>query len=85
MIVVYETGRSPQTMYAVLRAHARSGHLPPGTTSILQLDEYAGLAPTDGRILRRTAEPNELAAPGKTILAFGSDTEGWLVRAGLPR
>ena len=41
------------------------------------------VAPTDGRILRRTAEPNELAAPGKTILAFGSDTEGWLVRAGL--
>jgi glucosamine-6-phosphate deaminase len=43
------TGRSPQAMYAVLRAHARAGHLPPGTASILQLDEYAGLGPDDPR------------------------------------
>jgi glucosamine-6-phosphate deaminase len=43
------TGRSPQTMYAVLRAHARAGHLPPGTATVLQLDEYAGLDPSDSR------------------------------------
>ena len=43
------TGRSPQTMYAVLRAHARAGHLPPGTATVLQLDEYAGLGPGDAR------------------------------------
>ena len=43
------TGRSPQTMYAVLRAHARAGHLPPGTATVLQLDEYAGLGPGDPR------------------------------------
>ncbi len=40
-------------------------------------------APGDGRVLRRSAEPNELVAPGRPILTFGSDTEGWLVRAGL--
>jgi glucosamine-6-phosphate deaminase len=43
------TGRSPQTMYAILRAHARAGHLPPGTAMVLQLDEYAGLDPGDSR------------------------------------
>jgi len=43
------TGRSPQTMYAVLRAHSRAGHLPPGTATILQLDEYAGLGPGNPR------------------------------------
>jgi glucosamine-6-phosphate deaminase len=43
------TGRSPQAMYALLRAHARAGHLPPGTATVLQLDEYAGLGPGDSR------------------------------------
>ena len=43
------TGRSPHIMYAVLRAHARAGHLPPGTATVLQLDEYAGLGPGDPR------------------------------------
>ena len=33
----------------VLRAHARAGHLPPGTATVLQLDEYAGLGPSDPR------------------------------------
>ena len=43
------TGRSPQSMYAALRAHARSGHLPAPTGTVLQLDEYAGLGPGDPR------------------------------------
>ena len=43
------TGRSPQSMYAVLRAHSRAGHLPPGTATVLQLDEYAGPGPGDPR------------------------------------
>ena len=43
------TGRSPQAMYEVLRAHARAGHLPSGTATVLQLDEYAGLGPGDSR------------------------------------
>ena len=43
------TGRSPQTMYAALRTHARSGHLPAPTGTVLQLDEYAGLGPGDPR------------------------------------
>lgn len=41
------------------------------------------VAPDDGRILRRLAEPNEWVTAGKEILAFASDVEGWLVRAGL--
>ena len=43
------TGRSPQGMYEALRAHARSGHLPAGTATVLQLDEYAGLRRDDPR------------------------------------
>ena len=43
------TGRSPQSMYAVLRAHSRAGQLPPGTATVLQLDEYAGPGPGDPR------------------------------------
>jgi membrane fusion protein, multidrug efflux system len=40
-------------------------------------------APADGRVLRRLAEPNELVAPGRAILAYASEADGWLVRAGL--
>jgi glucosamine-6-phosphate deaminase len=43
------TGRSPQGMYAALRAHAAAGHLDSGQATVLQLDEYAGLAPDDPR------------------------------------
>ena len=41
-------------------------------------------APADGHILRRLAEPDEVAAPGRPILAFAADGDGWLVRAGVP-
>lgn len=41
------------------------------------------VAPEDGRILRRLAEPDELIVPGRPILGFGADSEGWLVRASL--
>jgi len=40
-------------------------------------------APAAGRILARYAEPGEIAAPGRKILRFASDAEGWLVRVGL--
>ena len=40
-------------------------------------------APARGRILRRSVEPNELVAPGKTVLSFASDEEGWIASAGL--
>jgi RND family efflux transporter MFP subunit len=40
-------------------------------------------APAAGRILARFAEPGEIAAPGRRILRFASDAEGWLVRVGL--
>ena len=41
------TGRSPQGMYAALRAHAAAGTLGSDRATVLQLDEYAGLGPAD--------------------------------------
>ena len=41
------------------------------------------VAPAAGRILRRNAEPNELVAPGRAVLAFAAEADGWIVRAGL--
>ena len=43
------TGRSPQGMYAALRAHAAAGSLLSDRATVLQLDEYAGLGPADQR------------------------------------
>ncbi|HEX5619625.1 MAG TPA: 6-phosphogluconolactonase [Solirubrobacteraceae bacterium] len=39
--------RTPMGMYAALRAHARHGELMSRGATVLQLDEYVGLAPTD--------------------------------------
>lgn len=41
------------------------------------------VAPADGRILRRTAEPDELAAPGRPILTFAADDGGWVAKVGV--
>jgi glucosamine-6-phosphate deaminase len=41
------TGRSPQEMYAALRAHAAAGRLPSDAATVFQLDEYAGIPPAD--------------------------------------
>jgi glucosamine-6-phosphate deaminase len=43
------TGRSPQAMYAGLHDHAAAGRLPSRRATVLQLDECAGLAPSDPR------------------------------------
>jgi RND family efflux transporter MFP subunit len=40
-------------------------------------------APASGRILARYAEPGEMAASGRRIVRFASDSEGWLVRVGV--
>lgn len=40
-------------------------------------------APADGLILRRTAEPNEIVAAGRPIVAFASEDDGWIVKASL--
>lgn len=58
------------------------------TTAALQAAEFNRahsviLAPSDGRVLRRLAEPDELAAPGRPILSFASEQDGWIVRVGL--
>lgn len=41
------------------------------------------VAPSAGRVLRRQAEPGELVGPGRAIVTFASDEDGWLVRVGL--
>ena len=43
------TGRTADGMYEGLREHAANGRLPSGGATVLQLDEYAGLAPDDPR------------------------------------
>jgi DUF218 domain/Glucosamine-6-phosphate isomerases/6-phosphogluconolactonase len=58
--------RAPMGLYAALRAHARHGELPAGSATVLQLDEYVGLAPDDPRsrsaVLARERRGIELAA-----------------------
>lgn len=41
-------------------------------------------APADGVILRRLAEPNELVAAGRAVLAFAGEGDGWIAKAGVP-
>ena len=41
------------------------------------------VAPGAGTILRRAAEPDELAGAGRPILVFAGDEGGWIVRAGI--
>jgi RND family efflux transporter MFP subunit len=40
-------------------------------------------APSDGRVLRRLAEPNELVAPGQPVLVLSGDSAGWVMRVSL--
>jgi RND family efflux transporter MFP subunit len=40
-------------------------------------------APTDGRILKRFVEINELVGPGSPVFLFGSSVGRWTVRAGI--
>jgi len=48
------TGRTPNGMYAALRAQAAEGRLPTEHASVFQLDEYAGLGPGDHRSFAAT-------------------------------
>ncbi len=41
------------------------------------------VAPAAGRIQRRHAEPEEIAAPGRPILSFAADDGGWIARVGV--
>lgn len=41
------------------------------------------LAPADGVVLARLAEPSEVIAAGAPVLHFKSSEQGWIVRAGL--
>jgi multidrug efflux system membrane fusion protein len=40
-------------------------------------------APSDGRVLRRLLEPDEVVAPGQPVLVLSGDAAGWVLRAGL--
>src|SRR6476619_467767 len=48
------TGRTPESMYAALRADAAQGGLPTEDAAVFQLDEYAGLGPEDPRSFAAT-------------------------------
>lgn len=50
------TGRTPAAMYAALRAHAADGSLPTEAATVFQLDEYAGLPPSDARSFAATLD-----------------------------
>jgi membrane fusion protein, multidrug efflux system len=41
------------------------------------------VAPADGVVLRRGAEPGEMVAPGSPVLLFAGDTRGRVLRVGL--
>lgn len=41
------------------------------------------VAPADGVVLRRLAEPNELVTAGHAVLAFAGQSDGWIARVGL--
>ncbi len=40
-------------------------------------------APTDGKVLKRFVESNELVGPGSPVFLFGSSEGQWIVRAGI--
>lgn len=42
------------------------------------------VAPADGRVLRRLAEPRELVTPGQPILDVSRGGDGWTLRLGVP-
>lgn len=42
------------------------------------------VAPADGRVLRRLAEPRELVGAGQPVLQVGYGHKGWVLKLGLP-
>ena len=40
-------------------------------------------APSDGRILKKLNEENELTSPGAPLFFFGSQSSGWIIRVGI--
>jgi glucosamine-6-phosphate deaminase len=64
------TGRSPDGMYAALRAHAAAGHLPAGGPTVLQLDEYAGIGPDDPRSFAAELRRQLTGLPVRAIRAL---------------
>jgi len=74
-VATLENSQDARTAVAVAEAALRAAEFN-RTHSVI-------LAPADGRILRRNAEPEEMAAPGRPILAFAADDEGWIARVGV--
>jgi glucosamine-6-phosphate deaminase len=50
--LILPTGRTPLSLYAVLRGHAADGSLPSAGARLFQLDEYLGAGPEDPRSFR---------------------------------
>jgi RND family efflux transporter MFP subunit len=47
------------------------------------LEHSAIRAPSDGRVLRRFVETDEMVGPGMPVVLFGTSGEGWRIRVGV--
>lgn len=74
-VATLENAQDARTSVAVAEAALRMAEFN-RTHSVL-------VAPAAGRILRRHAEPEEMAAPGRPILAFATENGGWIARVGV--
>lgn len=74
-VVTLENAQDSRTAFAVAEAALRTAEFN-RTHSVI-------VAPTAGRILRRHAEPDEIAAPGRPILGFAAEAGGWIARVGV--
>ena len=64
------TGRTPGELYAALRAHAARGTLASTRATVLQLDEYLGLAPGDARSMASQLRRSLRGVPLGSLVAF---------------
>ena len=52
--------------------------------ALFALERAEIMAPSDGIILQRFHEPDEIVQAGQPVLSFGSVETGWILRAGIP-
>ncbi len=74
-VITLEQVQDVETAFSVARSQLKIAEFNQTHSSIH--------APTDGRILKRFAEMNELVGPGSPVFLFGSSGGQWTVRAGI--
>jgi RND family efflux transporter MFP subunit len=75
-VITLEQMQDAETGFSVAESHLKIAEFNQVHSSIL--------APTDGRILKRFVEINEMVGPGSPVFLFGSSVGQWTVRAGVP-